>query len=191
MKKFWSDFKAFIAKGNVVDLAVAVIIGGAFNKIVSSLVNDVIMPLISLVVGGADVTEWKWVIKPAELDANGTVLVAETALKYGVFIQTIIDFLIIALTVFLIVKIFKASKEKLNELGEAVIKETKKLKKKRKKGQVEEINETEAEIISKVEEPTPAPVPEPQPETKTSTDEEMVSLLKEIRDSLKPTNKKK
>lgn len=190
MKKFWADFKAFIAKGNVVDLAVAVVIGGAFNKIVTSLVNDIIMPLISLVVGGADVSEWKWIITPAEYDTNGTVLVAETALKYGIFIQTIIDFLIIALTVFIMVKVFKASKEKLDELGEAVIKETKKLKKKRKKSQTEEVTEETAQS-QVVETPAPAPVPEIKPEEKPSTDEEMVSLLKEIRDSLKTQSKKK
>ena len=115
MKKFWAEFKAFIAKGNVVDLAIAVIIGAAFNKIVSSLVNDIIMPLISCAVGGTDVSDWKWVIKPAEYGANGEVLVAESALKYGSFIQTIIDFLIIAFTLFVIFKIFTYSKNKLEK----------------------------------------------------------------------------
>ena len=133
MKKFFTEFKTFIAKGNVVDLAVAVIIGGAFNKIVTSLVNDVIMPLISLMVGGANVTEWKWVIQKAQYDANGNVLVAETALKYGVFIQTIIDFLIIALTVFIIVKVFKSSKAKIEKVGQAIISETKELTQKQVK----------------------------------------------------------
>ena len=197
MKKFWSEFKAFIAKGNVVDLAVAVIIGGAFNKIVSSLVNDVIMPLVSLAVGGADVTDWKWIIKPAEYDANGNVLVAESALKYGVFIQTIIDFLIIALTVFLIVKLFKASKAKLNELGQTVVNETKKLKKKRKKkGEVEEVVETtentkaKAEAVAQVE-PAPAPAPAQVETPKTDANDEMIALLKEIRDSLKKPEAKK
>ena len=90
MKKFFKDFKTFISKGNIIDLAVAVVIGTAFNKIVSSLVNDVIMPLASLMVGGKNVTEWKWVINKAQYDASGNVVVAETALKYGMFIQTII-----------------------------------------------------------------------------------------------------
>ena len=105
MKNFWADFKKFISKGNIVDLALAVVIGSSFNKIVTSLVNDVIMPLISLAVGGTDVSDWKWVITPAEYDTTGAVVVAETALKYGSFIQTIIDFLIIALSLFIAFRI--------------------------------------------------------------------------------------
>lgn len=130
MKKFFAEFKAFIKKGNVLDLAVALVIGTAFNKIVSSLVNDIIMPLVSLMVGGKDVTDWKWVIQKAVYDSEGKLLTAETALKYGVFIQAIIDFLIIALTVFIIVKIFKASTQKLTGISQTIIKETKELTKK-------------------------------------------------------------
>ena len=104
MGKFSADFKAFIAKGNVVDMAVGVVIGGAFNKIVSSLVNDVIMPLVSLLVGGLNVTDWKWVIREAVYAADGSVVTAETALCYGSFIQSVIDFLIIALVLFMVVK---------------------------------------------------------------------------------------
>ncbi len=104
MKKFWEEFKTFIAKGNVVDMAVAVIIGGAFNKIVTSLVNNVIMPLISLATGGLDVTDWKWVITEAD-EAAG---IAESALEYGVFIQNIIDFLIVAFSVFVMLKVILA-----------------------------------------------------------------------------------
>ena len=97
MKKFFKDFKAFIAKGNVVDMAVGVIIGAAFSAIVTSLVNDIVMPLISLAVGGVSVADWKWVITEAVYDANGVLVTAETALHYGNFIQAIIDFLLIAL----------------------------------------------------------------------------------------------
>ena len=85
---FFADFKKFISKGNILDLAVAVVIGTAFNKIVTSLVNDIIMPLISLCTGGVSVEDWKWVITPA------TETTAEVALAYGTFIQAIIDFLI-------------------------------------------------------------------------------------------------
>ena len=105
MKKFFKDFKAFIAKGNVVDMAVGVIIGAAFSAIVTSLVNDIVMPLISLAVGGASVADWKWVITEAVYDANGVLVTAETALHYGNFIQAIIDFLLIALCLFLALKI--------------------------------------------------------------------------------------
>lgn len=104
MKKFIEEFKAFALKGNVVDMAVAVIIGGAFGKIVTSLVNDIIMPLISLIIGGLSVTDWKWVIKEAVLDEAGNVVTAETAFSYGNFIQNIIDFFIIALCIFLMLK---------------------------------------------------------------------------------------
>ncbi len=114
MKKFIEEFKAFIAKGNVIDMAVAVVIGTAFNKIVSSLVNDVIMPLVGLFVGKMNVAELKWVITPAVLDESGAVVTAETALKYGSFIQTIIDFLIIALSIFIMLKVVLGAKEKLH-----------------------------------------------------------------------------
>lgn len=183
MKKFWQEFKAFIAKGNVVDLAVAVIIGQAFNKIVSSLVNDVIMPLVSLAVGGVNVTDWKWVIKAAEYDELGNVTVAETALKYGVFIQYIIDFLIIALTVFLIVKLFTLSKNKLNEVNDKLVTKIEKRKKKRKKkGEEEIVEEPVAQEV--VAETTIAPIEENPAEPTPSANDEMITLLTEIRDSL-------
>lgn len=104
--KFWSDFKEFIAKGNVLDMAVGVVVGGAFNKIVTSLVNDIIMPLVSLLVGGTSVADWKWVIKAAEYDEAGNVLKAESALTYGAFIQNVIDFLIVAFTIFVVLRVF-------------------------------------------------------------------------------------
>ena len=180
MKKFWAEFKAFIAKGNVVDLAVAVVIGGAFNKIVSSLVNDIIMPLVSLAVGGTDVKDWKWVITPAEYDAAGTQLVAETALRYGIFIQTIIDFLIIALTVFLMVKIFKFSKEKATKLQTTAIEKIKSSKKNKKKGE-EVVEEVEAEAVV---EPEVVQEAAPVVEVQESNNAEMITLLTEIRDAL-------
>lgn len=133
MKKFFAEFKAFIKKGNVVDLAVAVVIGSAFNKIVNSLVNNIIMPLISLMIGGTNVSDWKWIIRKAEYDSAGVLITAETALQYGIFIQALIDFLIIALTIFLMVKIFNASKKRFVVFGEKIIAETKELTKKQLK----------------------------------------------------------
>ena len=115
MGKFSADFKEFIAKGNVVDMAVGVVIGGAFNKIVSSLVNDVIMPLVSLLVGGLNVTDWKWVIREAVYAADGSVVTAEPALCYGSFIQSVIDFLIIALTIFTVLRVFAKLQRKRKE----------------------------------------------------------------------------
>jgi len=97
------EFREFAMKGNVVDLAVGVIIGGAFGKIVSSLVSDVIMPPIGLLLGGVNFTALKWVLKPATVDAAGKAVDAVT-LNYGNFLQSAVDFLIVAFTVFLFIK---------------------------------------------------------------------------------------
>ena len=97
-KKIIYEFKNFIAKGNVMDLAVGVIIGGAFGKIVSSLVNDMIMPVLGLILGGIDFSNLKFVIKEA------TEKTPEAAIKYGLFIQNIVDFLIITFVIFVMVK---------------------------------------------------------------------------------------
>ncbi|HEX4946034.1 MAG TPA: large-conductance mechanosensitive channel protein MscL [Blastocatellia bacterium] len=99
-----SEFKDFINKGNVVDLAVGVVIGGAFGKIVSSFVDDMLMPVIGNLMGGASFKDLKHVFTPAVLDAAGKVVTPENAFRYGSFIQTIIDFIIIAFAVFLVVK---------------------------------------------------------------------------------------
>lgn len=133
MKKFIAEFKEFISRGNVIDLAVAVIIGGAFGKIVTSLVNDIIMPLISLLTGGLSVADWKWVITAAD-EANG---VAESAVNYGMFIQNIIDFLIVAFVIFLVLKAFLAAK-KLTE------------KKKEEKEEEKAPEETELNVLKEI-----------------------------------------
>ena len=104
-KSFMGEFKTFIARGNVMDMAVGVIIGGAFGKISTSLVNDVIMPLISVLTGGVDFSNWKIVLKAAVAGADGvTDPATEVAIKYGSFLATILDFLIIAFAVFLMIK---------------------------------------------------------------------------------------
>lgn len=101
---FLQDFKAFAMKGNVIDMAVGVIIGGAFGKIVSSVVADVIMPPIGLLVGGVNFTDLKLVLKPAVME-NGKEVVAAVTLNYGNFLQVTFDFLIIAFSVFLFVRL--------------------------------------------------------------------------------------
>jgi large conductance mechanosensitive channel len=116
--KFFSDFKDFIAKGNVVDLAIAVVIGGAFNKIVTSLVNDIIMPIIGLIAGRVNITDLKWIIAPAVYDEAGNITKAEASLNYGNFIQNIIDFLIVAFTIFIVLRSFT----KLVSIKEKIIK---------------------------------------------------------------------
>jgi len=105
------EFKAFIMKGNVLDLAVAVIIAGAFGKIVSSFVADIIMPPIGLLLGGVDFTDLMFVMKDAVV-VDGEEVAAEVAIRYGAFIQTIIDFLIIGFAIFMVVKAYNASKKK-------------------------------------------------------------------------------
>ena len=103
------EFKAFISRGNVIDMAVGVIIGSAFTAIVNSLVNDVVMPVISVITGGVDFTDWKWVITP------GTEEIAECAVRYGQFIQNIINFLLIAIVVFVMVKLINSLHRKKKE----------------------------------------------------------------------------
>lgn len=100
-----SEFKEFISRGNVVDLATAVVIGAAFGKIVTSLVDGIVMPVIGFLTGGVSVSDWKYVLSPASVDAAGKE-VAEVAIRYGAFIQTMIDFLLIALVIFLVLKAY-------------------------------------------------------------------------------------
>ena len=158
---FLKEFKAFALKGNVMDMAVGVIIGGAFGKIVTSLVNDIIMPPLGVLLGGKNFSDLGWVIKsaePAVLDEAGNVVtpeVAEVLWKYGSFVQVCIDFLIVAASIFVLIKVVN----KLTSL--------------RKK---------EEEAVAEPE-PEPAPAPEPEP-----TKEEL--LLTEIRDLLKNQQQK-
>ena len=103
MGKFLQEFKEFAVKGNVVDMAVGVVIGGAFGKIVTSLVSDIIMPLIGAATGGLTFTDWKWVIRQAVMDGE-TVVKPELAMTWGNFLQVIFDFIIIALCIFMVIK---------------------------------------------------------------------------------------
>ena len=116
MKNFFNDFKAFISKGNIFDMAVGVVIGGAFGKIVTSLVNDIITPLISLATGKVSLVDLKAVLRPEVTDEAGEILVAEVAVKYGAFLQNIIDFLIIALSIFIVIKVMMNAQKKLEAL---------------------------------------------------------------------------
>lgn len=113
--KFLTDFKEFAVKGNVIDMAVGVIIGGAFGKIVTSLVNDVIMPPIGLIVGGVDFSDMKLTLKEAVLDAAGAVVTPAVNWNYGAFIQQIVDFTILAFCVFLMVKVMNSLNKKKEE----------------------------------------------------------------------------
>lgn len=101
-----AEFKEFVSRGSVVDLAVGVVIGVAFGKIVTAMVEGIVMPVIGAASGGASVTDWKYVITPAQLDAAGRQVAAEVAIKYGLFFQATIDFLLVALAIFLFLKAY-------------------------------------------------------------------------------------
>ena len=117
MGKFLTDFKEFAMRGNVVDMAVGVVIGGAFGKIVSSLVGDVIMPAVGVLTGGANFSNLKWVIQQASGDAAGTEI-PEVAIGYGAFIQSVLDFLIIAFCIFVVIRAMMKLKKKEEVMAE-------------------------------------------------------------------------
>ena len=119
MSKFFEDFKKFAMKGNVVDMAVGVVVGGAFSKIVTSLVNDIIMPLFSLFIQSVEFTSLKLVMRPAVLNEAGEVIQAEAAITYGAFLQNVVDFLLIALSIFVFIRIATKVGEKLRKKEEA------------------------------------------------------------------------
>lgn len=110
----FKEFKDFAMRGNVMDMAVGVIIGGAFGKIVSSFVSDVIMPPLGVLIGGVDFSDLKITLKQATVDAAGTAIPAVT-LNYGTFLNTVIDFLIIALAIFLMIKAINSFHKKKEE----------------------------------------------------------------------------
>ena len=122
---FIAEFRAFIARGNVIDMAVGVIIGGAFGSISTSLVNDVIMPLISLLTGGINFDDWKFVLKAAVVE-EGAVVSEAVTVNYGAFLSTVLNFLIVAFAVFLMIKVMnnaaaiaKRKKEEEEKVEEA------------------------------------------------------------------------
>lgn len=111
---FFTDFKKFITKGNVLDLAVAVVIGAAFNAIVTGMVKYIITPAMTYFTSGASVDEWEYILREEVLDAEGAVEVAEISIQYGLWLQAIIDFLIIAFCIFVAVRIIKKIERKIN-----------------------------------------------------------------------------
>lgn len=114
MKKFLEEFKAFAMRGNVVDMAVGIIIGGAFGKIVSSFVGDVVMPALGLLVGGIDFSDLAITLKQAVVE-NGQEIAPAVMLRYGAFIQVIIDFIIIAFAIFVMIKAMAMLQRKKEE----------------------------------------------------------------------------
>lgn len=115
-KGFFSEFKEFISRGNVLDMAVGVIIATAFGKITSSLVNDVLMPAIGWLIGEIDLSALNITLSPAVLDAEGNVAKEAVVVGIGTFVSAVIDFVLVAFVVFLIIKAFNKAKEKAESL---------------------------------------------------------------------------
>ncbi len=173
---FWQDFKAFISRGNVVDMAIGVVVASAFKDIVTKFTSAFLSPLIALLTDGADLTELKWIIRPEMLDAEGNVTVAEVSFAWGSFVQSIIDFLIIAFVLFLVIRIFTKAANKAKELSkskEEIEAEEKAAAEAKAKEEAEKKAAEEARLAAEAEK---AAAKEREIET--------VALLKEIRDSL-------
>ena len=115
MKKFFEEFKTFAMRGNVIDMAVGVVIGGAFGKITTSIVNDIIMPLISMITGGVNFSDWKWVLKEVVLNADGTEAAAAVSVNFGSLVAVILDFIIIAFAIFCMIKALNKLQRKKEE----------------------------------------------------------------------------
>ncbi len=115
-KGFFAEFKEFISRGNVLDMAVGVIIATAFGKITTSLVNDVFMPLIGWLIGEIDLSTLNITLSPEKLAADGTVAKEAVVIGIGTFVSAVIDFVLVALVVFLMIKAFNAAKDKAESL---------------------------------------------------------------------------
>lgn len=195
MKKFFKEFKEFISKGNVFDMAVGLIIATAFNKIVSSMVNDILMPLITWATGAASLADLSIPLRWEIVDG---VKVVTLRWAYGNFLQTVIDFFIIAMSVFLMVKVVNASRKKLKEMEDVIVAQSRKearaerkaLKIKAKqenrpfKEVLKEYEEQKAKEQAELKAKLEAEKAEKEAEEKRNNPSEQ-DLLKEIRDLLK------
>ena len=108
---FVKEFKEFAMKGSLIDIAVGFVMGAAFTKVTSAFIDGMVMPLIGLI-QGKDLSDWKYVLKPAEMGADGKETAAEVAIKYGTFISTAIEFIVVALVMFLVIKAINRMKKK-------------------------------------------------------------------------------
>lgn len=198
MKKFFKEFKAFIAKGNVFDMAVGLIIATAFNKIVSSMVNDIIMPLLTWATGASSLADLSIVLKET-IEEDGSIV--KLTWNYGNFLQTVIDFLIIAFSVFVMVKVVTTSRKKFKEVNDTILEEVssdgKAMRKEAKRIAKEEgrrTNEVFKELLEKKKQEAEEEKQRKEEEKKKQEAEERLKnpteadLLKEIRDLLKKEN---
>ena len=152
MKKLFEEFKKFISRGNVVDMAVGVAVAGAFTKIVTAFTNGFVGPLLALLTNDANLTDFKWVLRPEiveTVDEVETVVQTEVAILWGAFLQTILDFLIIALALFIVMKVFNGAAAKAKAMREDMVDELK--PKKLKKAEAEAAAKAAAEAEAKAE----------------------------------------
>ncbi len=175
-KNFIGEFRKFINRGNVLDMAVGVIIGSAFSKVVSSLVADVITPVLSLLTGKGKLTELAWVLVPAVEESETTAAVAEVSVRYGQFLQYILDFLVTALCVFFAVRIISHLRKVPKQI-ETGITEFIEEQRRRRNGEPEAENQQTEPALSVAPTPTSSPVPPPSD-----------PVLSEIRDLLREMN---
>ena len=184
MKTLWADFKKFISKGNVVDMAVGVIIGSAFSAIVNSLVNKILYPLLSLV--GAGTTDgWVTVLREATFNEAGEELTAAVVIDWGAFVSAIINFLLIAVVLFTIVKVVAAARRSMDL----------KLQVQEKLDKGEELSRVEQRLLAKWQKKDPAsapkkkeaapPPPPPAPPAPTETERLLAEILAELKENKK------
>jgi large conductance mechanosensitive channel len=200
MKKFFAEFKAFVNKGNALNLAIAVVIGNAFTAITNSLVKDIITPLVGLLTGGVSMSDWKWVIR----EANEAEEIAELAVSYGQLLQAVFNFLVIALSIFIAVKIITNSKKFIEDKSNEIMstlneKETEKklIKELKKKGvnvKDKEVLKIELEklkqekLAATLKEENVAPAPKPTIEVINETLLDIKTLLQKVSTTPSPNN---
>ena len=186
-KKLVGEFRQFIAKGNVVDLAVAVVIGAAFNRIVSQIVDSFITPLLGLVLRGLSLAEWKWVVKEEVLDEMGEVVQGEIAITYGLILQAIIDFLVTALVVFVVVKLYNHLRKRIEEESKRIYDELnpEEVEARARAEAEEKAAKEKAEAEAKALQEKEAAEQKAREEAKIEYFKQQQQLLTEIRDSLK------
>ena len=199
MKKFFEEFKKFITRGNVVDMAIGVAVAGAFTKIVNAFTNGFVSPIVGLITGGANLADQKWILRPAVVEVleDGTekIVTPESALLWGTFVQNIIDFLIIAFVLFIIMKVFNQVMTKAKEVS-ADIKDdlkpgkVKKAEEEAAKAEAEKKAAEEAAAKAKAEAEAAKAAAEKQAQldaykAQVACTESTEKLLTEIRDLLK------
>lgn len=173
---FFTDFKKFITKGNVLDLAVAVVISTAFNAIVNGLVKNIITPFVTYFTSGVSINEWEYVLREEVLDAEGAVEVTKISIQYGLWLQAIVDFLIIAICVFAVVRFIRNTERRLK---------AKELAQQEAEAAAKKAEEDAKAAAAKAEADAKAAAEKAALEEFYANSREQAKLLREIRESLR------